>query len=125
MTKCARKKGRGGRLRQRNVSRGERDERRTTIESHRSSSAGNTRASHNLGFSPRARRRLTRPVGFGTITPASIASSMRCLKRRRRIKERRMIADETNNNRKRVARKVNLVVRVELSRQAKKNGTMI
>jgi len=78
-----------------------------TMESHLSLSAGKTRASHNLGFSPRARRRLTRPDGVGTITPASMASSMRCLKRRRRIKERRMIAEETNNNRNRVARKVN------------------
>lgn len=42
------------------------------------------------------------------MTPARIASSMRLLKRRRRMKDRRMIADETNNNKNKVARKVNL-----------------
>jgi len=41
------------------------------------------------------------------MTPARIASSMRLLKRRRRMKDRSMIADETNSNRKSVARKVN------------------
>lgn len=41
------------------------------------------------------------------MTPARIASSMRLLKRRRRMKDRSMIADETNSNRNSVARKVN------------------
>lgn len=42
------------------------------------------------------------------MTPARIASSMRLLKRRRRMKDRSIIADETNNNKNKVARKVNL-----------------
>jgi hypothetical protein len=37
-----------------------------------------------------------------------MASSMRRLNRLRNTKERRMIADETNNNKNNVARKVNL-----------------
>ena len=81
---------------------------RTTMVSHRSLAAGCTRASHSFGFSPMARRRLTRPVVGGGRTPARIASSMRRLKRRRRINDRRIIADDTNNNKNSVARNVNL-----------------
>lgn len=81
---------------------------RTTIVSHRSLAAGCTRASHSFGFSPMARRRLTRPVVGGGKTPARIASSMRRLKRRRRMNDRRIIADDTNNNKNNVARNVNL-----------------
>jgi len=42
------------------------------------------------------------------MTPARIASSIRLLKRRRRIKDRSIIADETNKSKNNVARKVNL-----------------
>jgi hypothetical protein len=78
-----------------------------TIASHLSSDAGYTRASHSFGFSPMTRRRLMRPVCGGGMTPARIASSMRLLKRRRRMKDRSIIADETNSNKNNVARKVN------------------
>jgi len=44
------------------------------------------------------------------MTPARIASSIRLLKRRRRMKDRSIIADETNSNKNNVARKVNLVL---------------
>ena len=81
---------------------------RTTMVSHLSSGAGYTRASHNLGFSPMTRRRLARPVCGGGMTPARIASSIRLLKRRRRMKDRSIIADETKSNKNSVARKVNL-----------------
>src|SRR5258707_13225583 len=84
---------------------------RTTIASHLSSDAGYTRASHSLGFSPMARRRLERPVRGAGMTPARMASSIRLLKRRRRMKDRRIIADETNSNKNNVARKVNLYYR--------------
>lgn len=42
------------------------------------------------------------------MTPARIASSMRRLKRRRRMKDRRIIADDTKSNKNNVARNVNL-----------------
>jgi hypothetical protein len=54
------------------------------------------------------RRRFTRPVCGAGMTPARIASSMRLLKRRRRMKDRSIIADETKSNKNNVARKVNL-----------------
>jgi hypothetical protein len=82
--------------------------RRTTIASHLSFDAGYTRASHNFGFSPMTRRRFTRPVCGAGMTPARMASSIRLLKRRRRMKDRSIIADETNSNKNNVARKVNL-----------------
>ena len=81
---------------------------RTMMASHVSSDAGVTCASHSFGFSPMARRRLTRAVGLCGMTPPRIASSRRRLKRRRKTIERRMIADDTNNNKNNVARKVNL-----------------
>lgn len=76
--------------------------------SQRSLAAGHTRASHSFGFSPMARRRPRGPVCVGGMTPARMASSMRRLKRRRRINDRRIIADDTNNNKNSVARNVNL-----------------
>jgi hypothetical protein len=42
------------------------------------------------------------------MTPARMASSIRLLNRRRRMKDRSIIADETNSNKNNVARKVNL-----------------
>jgi len=78
------------------------------MASHLSPDEGYTRASQSLGFSPMIRRRLMRLVRGGGMTPARIASSMRLLNRRRRMKDRSIIADETNSNKNNVARKVNL-----------------
>jgi hypothetical protein len=97
---------------------------RTTIVSHLSLYAGETQASHNLGFSPIARRRrLARPAGrLEIITPARTACSMCRLKRRRMTKERRIMADDTNSNKNSVARNVNLLERPRMPSQREKSS---